>query len=114
MLAIDDLRPAPDIPDRMNLAAHVLYAGGAPDDKLALVVLSASGAERWSYGRLRQRVLATAGGLCAAGLEPGARLLMRLGNSPDFPVVYLGAISAGLVPVPTSSALGVAEISKIA
>ncbi len=98
----------------MNLAAHVLYSGGAADDKLALVVLSATKVERWSYGRLRARVMATAGGFRASGLEPGARVLMRLGNSPDFPIVYLGAIAAGVVPVPTSSALGEAEIAKIA
>lgn len=114
MLAIDDQRPAPDVPEQMNLAGHVLHAGGATDDKLALIVLSASGAERWSYGRLRSRVMATAGGLQATGLRAGARVLMRLGNTPDFPIVYLGAIAAGLVPVPTSSALGVEEITKIA
>lgn len=98
----------------MNLAAHVLFSGGASDDKLALVVLSASRAERWSYGRLRARVMATAGGFRATGLPLGARVLMRLGNSPDFPIVFLGAIAAGVVPLPTSSALGQAEISKIA
>ena len=98
----------------MNLASHVLFASGASDDKLALVVLGASGAERWSYGRLRTRVMATAGGLKAAGLAPGNRLLIRLGNSPDFPIVYLAAIAAGIIPVPTSSALGEEEIGKIA
>ena len=98
----------------MNLAAHVLFSGGAADDKLALIVLSASRVERWSYGRLRERVLATAGGFRAAGLAKGTRVLMRLGNSPDFPIVFLGAIAAGMVPVPTSSALGADEITKIA
>ncbi|MCV6594613.1 MAG: acyl--CoA ligase [Silicimonas sp.] len=98
----------------MNLAAHVLHAGGAPDDKTALVVLGATGADDWSYGRLRARVMATAGGLRALGLDPGARVLMRLGNSPDFPILYLGAIAAGLVPVPTSAALRTEEITRIA
>ncbi len=114
MRAIDDRRPSPAIPDRLNLADHVLWAGGASDDKVALVLLRATGAERWSYGRLREAVMRTAGGLLATGLTPGARVLMRIGNTPDFPVTYLGAIAAGLVAVPTAAALGAEEITKVA
>jgi acyl-coenzyme A synthetase/AMP-(fatty) acid ligase len=114
MLAIDDHRPGPFVPAKMNLAQHVLLSNGADDDKLALAVLGGNMPDLWSYGRLRARVLATASGLQATGLKPGARILMRLGNSPDFPIVYLAAIAAGLVPVPTSAALGRSEISKIA
>ena len=39
-------------------------------------------------------------------------MLMRLGNSVDFPVAYLGAIAAGLVPVPTSAELTFAAILR--
>jgi acyl-coenzyme A synthetase/AMP-(fatty) acid ligase len=38
---------------------------------------------------------------------------MRLGNTPDFPIAYLGAIAAGLVPVPTAAALTAPEVGKI-
>ena len=114
MRAVDDKRPSPAIPDRLNLAGHVLWAAGASDDKVALVLLRATGAERWRYGRLREAVMRTAGGLRAAGLTPGARVLMRIGNTPDFPVTYLGAIAAGLVAVPTAAALGAEEITKVA
>lgn len=113
MISVDDRRPGPAVPLHLNIAEHVLFGSGAPDAKLALVVVSAAGAERWSYGRLRAAVRATAGGL-AEGFRPGARLLMRLGNTPDFPVVFLGAIAAGLVPVPTSAALGEDEITRLA
>ncbi len=114
MDAIDDRRPAPDVPERLNLARHVLWENGAADDQIALSVLSLTGAERWSYGRLRQAVMAVAGGLYAKGLSPGDRVLLRLGNRPAFPIAYLGAIAAGILPVPTSAALGEQEVTKLA
>src|SRR5690606_20251008 len=52
--------------------------------------------------------------LLALGLAPGDRILLRLGNTLAFPILYLGAIWAGLVPVPTSSALTGAEITRLA
>ena len=39
---------ATDPSDAFNLASHVLWANGAPDDKIALAVLSATGADRKS------------------------------------------------------------------
>jgi acyl-coenzyme A synthetase/AMP-(fatty) acid ligase len=58
-------------------------------------------------------VRGTGTGLLAAGLEPGDRVLMRLGNTVEFPIAYLGAIAAGLVPVPTSAQLTEAETAKM-
>lgn len=98
----------------MNLAEHVLRAGLSNPDKLALSVIGPSRAERWSYGRLIAAVRGTATGLLQAGLVPGDRLLLRLGNRPSFPVAYLGAIAAGIVPVPTSAMLTESEIGKLA
>lgn len=98
----------------MNLAEHVLKAGMSQPDKLALSVISASRAERWSYGRLIAAIRGTATGLLQAGLKPGDRLLFRLGNTSAFPVAYLGAIAAGIVPVPTSAMLTAREVTKIA
>src|SRR5690606_5847100 len=96
------------------LAAHVLGRAAAQPDKIALAIVSPSGAERWSYGRLESAVLGTAGGLLRLGLRPGDRVLLRLGNSADFPLAYLGAIAAGLIPVPTSAQLTQAEITPMA
>ncbi len=96
-----------------NLAEYVLTAGGAPDAALALSVLDPAGRDDWSYGRLRQAVRGTAAGLLGRGLVPGDVVLMRLGNRPDFPIAYLGALAAGLVPVPTAAALTASEVAKI-
>ncbi|MBM3606537.1 MAG: acyl--CoA ligase [Alphaproteobacteria bacterium] len=98
----------------MNLAQHVLTAGQLCPDKLALSVVGPTRAERWSYGRLIQAVQGTATGLRQAGLRPGDRLLMRLGNRPAFPVAFLGAIAAGIVPVPTSAQLTAPEVTRLA
>lgn len=114
MLAVEDTRTPFAIPPAFNLADHVLWKNGADADKVALTVLNPSGSERWSYARLRQRVLATGGALRAAGLAPGDRLLLRLGNTTKFPLAFLGAVAGGIVPVPTSAALTAAEVDRIA
>ncbi|SMX50604.1 class I adenylate-forming enzyme family protein [Maliponia aquimaris] len=108
----DEGRFAP-CPAPFNLAAHVLAAGAQTPDKIALSVVRPTGAQRWSYGRLIAAVRGTATGLLSAGLEPGNVLLMRLGNTVDFPIAYLGAIAAGIVPVPTSSQLTEPEVARI-
>ncbi|MFW2544525.1 class I adenylate-forming enzyme family protein [Primorskyibacter sp. 2E107] len=100
-------------PKPFNLAAHVLAAGAETPDKIALAIVHPTGAERWSYARLIAAVRGTATGLLDAGLKPGDVLLMRLGNTVDFPIAYLGAIAAGIVPVPTSSQLTAREVTKI-
>ncbi len=101
-------------PDRFNLSEYVLAAGARTPDKIALAVLGPARAERWSYARLRDRVAAAAAGLAATGLRPGDRVLLRIGNEPAFPVAFLGAAAAGLIPVPTSAQLTGPEITAMA
>lgn len=98
----------------MNLAQHVLRAGGRRPDHPALSVIGDAGSEDWTHGALARAVRGTATGLLGAGLVPGDRLLLRLGNRPGFPIAYLGAIAAGIVPVPTSAQLTAPEITRLA
>ncbi len=114
MLALFDAGPPPPCPDPFNLADYVLSAGALTPEKIALQILTATGAERWSYARLTAAVRGTATGLLRLGLTPGDRVLMRLGNGVDFPVLFLGAIAAGLVPVPTSAQLTAPEVTTLA
>lgn len=104
MLSIFDQGPPPPCPDPFNLAAHVLGQAGRFGSKVALSVLEKDTAQDWTYQELEQAVRGTGTGLLNAGLSVGDIVLMRLGNTVDFPIAYLGAIAAGLVPVPTSSA----------
>lgn len=115
MTSVIDLRPAPTVPRPFNMAEHVLGASaGRLPDKMALQIIRPTGAERWSYARLMAAVRGCATGLLAQGLVPGDRILMRLGNQVEFPVLFLGALAAGLVPVATSSQLTEAEITPMA
>ena len=100
-------------PPPFNLADDVLAEGRATPDKIALAVLGPARAERWSFARLEAAVLGLAGGLLARGLAPGDPVLLRLGNTPEFPVAFLGCIAAGLVPVPTAEGLTPPELARL-
>lgn len=109
-LAIFDQGRAAPCPDPFNLAHYVLAAGD--DDAVALEVFGA-GVERWRYADLRDAVWRTAGGLLDLGLKDGDRLLLRIGNDPAFPVLFLAAVAVGVVPVPTSALLTEPEVRHI-
>lgn len=114
MLSIHDEGPWPPCPTPFNLARHVLAASTARlPDKAALIILGAADGV-WSYARLMAAVRGCGTGLLRLGLAPGDRVLMRLGNGVAFPVLYLGAMAAGLVPVPTSAALTGPEVTRMA
>lgn len=91
-----------------NLAQYTLTVAGAARDKPALEVYcdpTAPPAEVWTFGSLEDAVLRVAGGLRDLALSPGSRLLIRLDNTSAYPIVFLGAIAAGLVAIPASSEL---------
>jgi acyl-coenzyme A synthetase/AMP-(fatty) acid ligase len=114
MLSVYRDPPPPPAPEPFNLAAHVLGRAEALEGRTALAIVSPTGASRWRYGEVLRAVQGIAAGLRGLGLRPGDRLLMRLGNEVEFPLAFLGAIWAGLVPVPASAALTVAEITSLA
>jgi 4-hydroxybenzoate-CoA ligase len=113
--ALFDEGPFAPCPAPFNMAAHTLSAAGTDPGRVALEVLSAPGevAERWTYGALAEAVRRTAGGLAAAGIGPGDRVLLRLGHSSAFPIVFFAANALGAVPVPTSPMLTEAEAGRI-
>ena len=113
--ALVDSAPFAPCPAPFNLAAHVLAAAGRTPAKVALEVLSAPGvvAERWRYADLAEAVTRTAGGLAALGVGRGDRVLIRIGNSSRFPVVFFAANALGAVPVPTSAMLTAGEVGAV-
>jgi acyl-coenzyme A synthetase/AMP-(fatty) acid ligase len=113
MLSILNSGVYPPCPSPFNFTAHVLSQADRLPDKIALSIVRPTGAERWSYTRLQQAVLGCATGLLEAGLTPGDRLLMRVGNVVEFPVAYLAAIAVGIVPIPTSSQLTTPEVQVL-
>ena len=108
-LSVDDRGPPPPCPRPFNLAAYVLGAGQVTPEKPALETAGAA-ADPITHGALRQRVLGLAGRLASHGCTPGSRVLIRLGNTPDFPIAFLAAAAADLVPVVVSSLLTEPEL----
>lgn len=113
MLSVFQEASCPPCPSPFNLAHYVLEAGLSCPDKTALVVASRTKVDQWSYKDLRAAILGTATGLLETGLTSGDKILMRLGNTVDFPITFLGAIAAGLVPVPTSAQLTSDEVRRM-
>jgi benzoate-CoA ligase len=66
---------------------------------------------RWSYAELADRVGRCANALRALGLQPEQRILLCLQDGIDFPTVFLGAISAGIVPVAVNTQLSAPEFA---
>jgi benzoate-CoA ligase len=58
-----------------------------------------------TYGELTTRVKQFAHALQRLGLEPEQRVLVCLQDTVDFPVVFLGAIWAGVIPVAVNTGL---------
>lgn len=108
--AIFDKGQAAPCPNPFNLTDYVLKEGA--DSNVALEVF-ADGVDRWRYADLRDAVWRTAGGLLDLELKAGDRLLLRIGNDPAFPILFLAAIAVGIVPVPTSAQLTDDEVRSI-
>ena len=87
----------------VDLIERNLKAGRA--DKLAF----RDGHASLTYGALAERVDRCANALRALGLEPEQRVLLIMLDTVDFPVAFLGAIKAGIVPVPVNTLLIPAE-----
>ncbi|KQP10431.1 AMP-dependent synthetase [Methylobacterium sp. Leaf99] len=102
--------------DRFNAAAHCL-AGNARlrPDKAALVMAGPDGAAATlTYAEADRAVRAIAAGLLGLGLEPGARVMVRLGHEADYVLTYFASLAAGLVALPASPQLTPAEAAFLA
>ena len=100
-------------PASFNLAAYVLANATRLADKTALEIVGDT-PTRISYRQLQASVLGAATGLQQQGLAAGDRVLLQMGNTPDFPIAYLAAIAIGVIPVPLSAQLTEPELEKIA
>ncbi|MCF6443286.1 class I adenylate-forming enzyme family protein [Nereida sp. MMG025] len=105
--------PVPPCPAPFNMAAHVLAAAKHAPDKTAIAILG-DDPQTLTFAQLSRCVFGVARGLQNSGLMSGDQLLMRMGNRIEFPIVYLGAIAAGIIPVPTSAQLTQTEVDVIA
>ena len=114
MLSIFDKGPPTSCPTNFNLAAYVLSSADRLSDKTALSILELTGSEDWTYRKLKEAVLATARGLLDKGLKPQDRILLRLDNTVEFPIIFLAAIAVDINPIPLSAQLTEREVILMA
>lgn len=90
----------------LTIADALDVAAGRWGERIAIV----DDGQRYSYGELRLRALAAAGGLAALGVGKGDRVAICLPNGMDWAVAFFGAIYAGAVVVPLNTALSAREL----
>jgi acetoacetyl-CoA synthetase len=81
---------------RLNYAAH-LFSGRDPAQTAIVHASELRGQAQWSWGDLRERTAAIAGGLRALGVGPGDRVAAYVPNVPDAVAAFLATASIGAV-----------------
>lgn len=102
--------PPPNVPAPgavFNFAAHLIDRNAGRPAKAAYV----DDAGTLSYGDLALRLRRCAAALRAAGVRREERVLLLMHDSADWPVAFLGAMYAGIVPVAVNTLLTVDDIA---
>jgi benzoate-CoA ligase len=94
---------ADTIPRDYNFAADILKRNLDAGRARKIALIDHSG--RYSYGELAERVQRFAHALVTLGLRQEERILICLSDTIDWPTAFLGAIKAGVVPVPVNTLL---------
>jgi len=89
--------------DTYNAAADLLGRNIRSGGGERIAVIDSQG--EYSYAELESRVNQFARLLRARGVGQEQRVLLCLLDTVDFPVCFLGAIKAGLIPVPVNTML---------
>jgi benzoate-CoA ligase len=95
--------PRVDVPRDYNAAHDLLSRNASRSDKVAYID-GASGATL-TYGELTEQAHRFANALRAQGIAPESRVMMAMLDTPEWPVVFLGCILAGVVPVAANTLL---------
>jgi benzoate-CoA ligase len=89
------------LPEHFNFANHILTLNAERHSKTAFI----DDTQRLTYGELDERVRRFAAGLLGLGIHPEERILLAMHDTVDLPVAILGALFAGIVPVPVNTLL---------
>jgi benzoate-CoA ligase len=93
--------PAPPPGERFNFAQHLLAVNAGRSGKTAFI----DDLGPLTYGALDQRVRALAGALRALGIKREERVLLVMTDGNHWPVAFLAALYAGIVPVAVNTLL---------
>ena len=95
--------PEIDIPHAYNAAADLLGRHSHHPEKPAYI--DASSGKSLSYAALNEQSHRFAQGLLSLGLQPEQRVLLCMHDGLPWPVVFLGCLLAGVVPVAVNTLL---------
>lgn len=95
--------PHVEIPRDYNAAHDLLERNAGRAGKVAYI--DAASGERLTYGELTGRAHRFANALRAQGLAPETRVMVAMLDTPEWPVVFLGCILAGVVPIAVNTLL---------
>ena len=87
--------------EAFNFAQHLLQLNAGRAARTAFV----DDVGRLSYGELDERVRRVGAGLRALGVKREERVLLLMHDANDWPVAFLGAMYAGIVPVAVNTLL---------
>jgi acyl-CoA synthetase (AMP-forming)/AMP-acid ligase II len=88
-----------------NFAGRLLERVDAQRRAEVACLVDAASGEAISSSELPQRIRGFAAGLLASGLRPGDRILIACALAPASTLAYLGAMYAGIIPVPIEERL---------
>ena len=106
-----------NIPEFFNIgcACSDHQASIGRQDHIAMIVEDdVLGTSQISFGELSQKTNQFAELLKGLNLEKKSRVLVRLPNSLNYPIAFLGAMKAGFISVPTSTLLTPNEVIYLA
>jgi benzoate-CoA ligase family protein len=95
--------PKLSFPKPYNAAVDLLDRHVQQGRAARLAVIDDRGSH--TYGALLDRAKRAGNALLALGVQPEQRVLLAMLDTVDFPAVFLGAMRAGLVPVPVNTLL---------
>jgi benzoate-CoA ligase len=96
-------------PKDFNFSRYLLQINAGRGENLAFV--DDQGEIR--YGAFFESVKRFGSALLAKGLMPGNRVLLVIPDRIEWPIAFLGAIYAGLIPVPVNTLLTVADYAYL-
>jgi benzoate-CoA ligase family protein len=101
MKAFDPREAIESVPRAYNFAADILERNLAAGRADKPVYIDPRGS--WTYGALAERVDRFGSVLRALGIRREERILIALLDTIDWPTAFLGAIKAGVIPIPVNT-----------
>ena len=108
----DPVTRNPDVPSEFyNATVELIDRNLTAERARKIAVIDATGSH--SYAELAERINRCANAIRELGVQPEQRLLLCLYDSVDFPACFLGAIKAGVVPVPINTMWSAADYAYV-